>query len=175
MVLGLRPDTTWENFGTLQWELVLCLLLAWIIVCACLIKGVHSSGKVVYFTALFPYVVLVILLGRALTLPGPGAANGLYFYLSPKWETLKSILLWSDATTQVFYSLGPSFGVHIVLASYNKFTNDTHKDAVIIALSNALTSVFAGFVVFSIIGFMAHNKGVPVADVVASGPGKDDF
>ncbi len=172
MVLGLELDTTWENFGTLKWELVLCLLLAWIIVCLCLIRGVHSSGKVVYFTALFPYVVLAILLGRALTLPGPGAVNGLHFYLYPKWETLKSILVWSDATTQVFYSLGPSFGGHIMLASYNRFTNNTHRDSVLIALSNALTSVFAGFVVFSIIGFMAHDQGVPVADVVTSGPGE---
>ncbi len=172
VVLGLQLDTTWENFGSLQWELVLCLLLAWIIVCVCLIKGIDSSGKVVYFTALFPYVVLAILLVRALTLPGPGAMNGLHFYLYPKWELLSSVIVWSDATTQVFYSLGPSFGVHIMLSSYNRFDNNAHRDAVIIALSNAITSVFAGFVVFAIIGFMAHDQGVPVKDVVASGPGR---
>ena len=56
VVLGYQEDTTWENYGSLRWELVLCLLLAWIIVGLSLIKGVKSSGKVVYFTALFPYL-----------------------------------------------------------------------------------------------------------------------
>ena len=54
----------WDNFGTIRWELVLCLGLSWALVCACVIKGVKSTGKVVYFTAIFPYVVLVILLVR---------------------------------------------------------------------------------------------------------------
>ena len=40
----------WTNFGGLRWQMVLCLLGAWIIVCLCLIKGVQTSGKVVYFT-----------------------------------------------------------------------------------------------------------------------------
>ena len=54
----------WGNLGGLQWELVGCLLAAWTMVCLTLIKGVKSSGKVVYFTAVFPYVVLGILLFR---------------------------------------------------------------------------------------------------------------
>lgn len=59
-----------ENMGPIQWKLALCLLAAWIIIFLCLIKGIKSSGKVVYFTALFPYVVLIILLIKACTLPG---------------------------------------------------------------------------------------------------------
>ncbi len=168
-MLGLEEDTTWTNYGGLRWELVVSLLGAWIIVCLCLIKGVQSSGKVVYFTALFPYVVLVILLIRGATLPG--AAEGIDFYINPKWETLGSILVWSDAATQIFYSLGPSFGGLITLASYNKFNNNCHRDAILIALANCSTSVFAGFVIFSIIGFMAHEQGTAVEDVIQSGPG----
>lgn len=40
-----------------------------------------SCCQVVYFTATFPYVMLVVLLARGLTLPG--AMDGLAFYLYP--------------------------------------------------------------------------------------------
>ena len=169
VMLGIEEDTTWENYGGLRWQLVLCLLGAWIIVCACLIKGVQSTGKVVYFTALFPYLVLTILLILGATLEG--AADGIKFFLQPNLETLKDIRVWSDAATQIFYSLGPAFGGLITLSSYNRFNNNCHRDAVLIALANCSTSVFAGFVIFSIIGFMANELGQEVGDVIASGPG----
>lgn len=62
-VLGIR-GATWENFGGIRWELFGCLTLAWIICYLCLIKGVQTVGKIVYFTALFPYVVLIALFAR---------------------------------------------------------------------------------------------------------------
>lgn len=43
-----------------------------------------SSGKVAYFTALFPYVVLITLLIRGCTLPGAGV--GLLFFIKPEWK-----------------------------------------------------------------------------------------
>eukprot|EP00090_Calanus_glacialis_P001873 TRINITY_DN11395_c0_g1_i1.p1 TRINITY_DN11395_c0_g1~~TRINITY_DN11395_c0_g1_i1.p1 ORF type:complete len:652 (+),score=141.75 TRINITY_DN11395_c0_g1_i1:118-2073(+) len=171
-MLGLEPDSSWSNMGGLKWELVLCLAAAWTIVCLCLIKGVQSSGKVVYFTALFPYLVLVILLIRGLTLDG--AYDGIVFYVVPtaeKMANLGKIGVWSAAATQIFYSLGPSFGGLITLSSYNKFTNNCHRDAILIAFANCGTSIFAGFVIFSIIGFMAKQADLPVDEVIKGGPG----
>ena len=43
------------------------------------------------------------------------------------------------------------------------------RDGVTISLINCATSVFAGFVIFSVVGFMAHDSGLPVDKVADSG------
>ena len=42
-------------------------------------RGLHQSGYVIWFTALFPYVVMITLLVKALTLDG--AIDGLQAYV----------------------------------------------------------------------------------------------
>uniref|UniRef100_A0A1I8J7H8 Transporter n=1 Tax=Macrostomum lignano TaxID=282301 RepID=A0A1I8J7H8_9PLAT len=158
-----------DPIGPPQWHVTLCLLLAWIIIYACLLKGVKTSGKVVYFTATFPYLVLVILLIRGATLEG--AKEGIIFYLKPDFSLLLTSEIWSAAAVQIFYSLGVAFGCLTTMSSYNKFRNNCYKDALIVAGINSGTSIFAGFAIFSVIGFMAHKTGLPVAEVTKSGPG----
>lgn len=75
-----------DGIGLPEWRLSLCLLLSWIIIFLTLVKGVKSSGKVAYFTAIFPYVVLFILLIRGVTLPG--AWTGILFFITPQWSKI---------------------------------------------------------------------------------------
>ena len=59
----------WE-LGDPSWWMLLCLGVTWLVNFLCLFKGIKTSGKVVYFTATFPYVIIIILLVRAATLEG---------------------------------------------------------------------------------------------------------
>ncbi|XP_033126449.1 sodium- and chloride-dependent glycine transporter 1-like [Anneissia japonica] len=158
-----------EELGSVRWDLCLCLLLAWIVVFLCIAKGVKSSGKVVYFTATFPYIVLLILFFRGITLPG--AFDGILYFVKPNFTLLKDPKVWKDAASQIFYSLGVAWGSLHTLSSYNKFHNNCHRDALIVAFTNCGTSIFAGFVIFSVIGFMAHDAGLDISKVASNGPG----
>ncbi|XP_018349316.1 PREDICTED: sodium- and chloride-dependent betaine transporter-like [Trachymyrmex septentrionalis] len=167
-VLGLR-GATWENFGGIRWELFGCLTLAWVVCFLCLVRGIQTIGKVVYFTALFPYVILTILLVRGVTLDG--ADNGMLWYIYPDFSKLEGANVWADAASQIFYSLGIGCGSLVTLASYSNFSNNCHRDAIFVTCTNLFTSVFAGLVIFSILGFLAQKMGMPIDKVVQSAEG----
>ncbi|CAI5688208.1 unnamed protein product [Oreochromis niloticus] len=164
--VALQRSSGLDETGPVVWHLALCLLLSSILVTAALIRGIKSSGKVVYFTATFPYVVIVILLIRGVTLEG--AKDGIEFYIGSQSNLTKltEVQVWKDAATQTFYSLSIGWGGLMALASYNNFHNNVFKDSFVVTLTNAGTSVLAGFAIFSILGHMAHIYKTPVSKVV---------
>ncbi|XP_058483268.1 sodium- and chloride-dependent GABA transporter ine [Solea solea] len=158
-----------EETGTIRWELFLILVLAWILIYLCIFKGVKSTGKVVYFTALFPYVILIALLINNVQLPG--ALDGITFFIVPKWEKLLLVEVWVNAAAQIFNSIGIGFGSLFAMSSYNAFNNNVLKDTLTICIINSLTSILAGFVIFSAFGYMSYLQGIPVSDLAVDGPG----
>ncbi|XP_030070509.1 sodium- and chloride-dependent GABA transporter 2 [Microcaecilia unicolor] len=158
-----------EHIGSLQWKLALCLLLAWVICYFCIWKGVKSTGKVVYVTATFPYLMLFVLLIRGVSLPG--ALQGIQFYLYPDLNRLADPQVWMDAGTQIFFSYAICLGCLTALGSYNKYNNNCYRDSIALCLLNSGTSFVAGFAIFSILGFMAQEQGVNISEVAESGPG----
>jgi len=155
--------------GSMNWGLLLALAIAWIVVFICLFKGVKWSGKVVYFTATFPYVVLVVLL--IVGVQQDGSWEGIKFYITPNITKLGEMRVWSDAAVQIFYSLGAAWGVLLNYSSLNKFNNNVYRDAMFVSTINCATSVLAGFVVFSVLGSLAHQTGREVSEVVDQGAG----
>lgn len=145
------------------------LVVVWIAIYYSIYHGVKTVGKVVYFTVILPWIILIVLLIRGVTLPG--AINGLSYYLTPDFAALKDPEVWINAYSQIFFTLSVGFGVMITYSSYLPKKADIINNSFIIGLSNCFTSFLAGIAVFSSLGFLAHETGKEVADVISSGPG----
>nr|XP_056719338.1 sodium-dependent neutral amino acid transporter B(0)AT2-like [Euleptes europaea] len=143
-----------EESGGFNPALVGCLFAAWAMVCLAMIKGIKSSGKVLYFSSLFPYVVLFCFLVRALMLEG--AMDGISIMFTPKLSIWGDMQVWRQAATQVFFALGLGFGTIIAYSSYNARDNNCHIDGLLVSMVNFLTSVLATLVVFAVLGFRAN-------------------
>ncbi|XP_075251241.1 sodium-dependent neutral amino acid transporter B(0)AT3-like isoform X1 [Convolutriloba macropyga] len=137
-----------------EWRVGLALVITWTIVLLATVKGIKSSGKVIYFTALFPYVVLTIFLVRALLLPN--MEDGLMHLFKPDLSHLWNARVWLDAATQIFFSLSLAFGGLIAMSSYMPENNNCYKDAIVVSVINCFTSLYAAVVIFAVIGFKAN-------------------
>ncbi|XP_040568895.1 sodium-dependent neutral amino acid transporter B(0)AT3 [Lepeophtheirus salmonis] len=142
-----------EDQSSINWKITACLLSSWILVYLCIIKGITESPIIIYITAIYPYVVLVIFFFRAVTLEG--MEHGIIHLFKPKWHKLADPTVWLEAGTQIFFSLGLAFGGLIAYASYNPVNNNCTRDALIVAFTNCCTSMFAGIVIFAIMGYKA--------------------
>ncbi|VDM63614.1 unnamed protein product [Angiostrongylus costaricensis] len=164
-------------------HITISLIVAWVLIYLCVMKGIKSSGKVMYATATFPYLVTTIFLIRSVTLEG--AMRGLWHMINPdtflivaflfssillvsakddfefhlyfQLHKLYSPTVWLEAATQIFYSMGLGFGGLIAFGSYNPVKNDCKRDAKWLALCNVVTSLYTALVIFCVLGYMAHN------------------
>lgn len=167
----LKEYNSIENgIGIPSWELTVCLFVSWLCIFGVLYRGVKSTGKAVYFLAIFPYVVMLALLIRAVTLEG--AADGILFFVTPKWDMLWNPNVWYAAITQCFFSLSVCFGPILTYSSYNTFGHRINRDVMIVTTLDTFTSLIAGCTIFGILGNLAHEMGVSdISKVVRGGTG----
>lgn len=159
-----------DGIGTPNWKLVLCLLGSWVTICLVLSKGLKSSGRASYFLAIFPYVILIALLVRAVTLEN--ALQGILFFIKPEWSKLLEPKVWYAAVTQCFFSLSVCFGAIITYSSHNAFRHNIYRDVIIITTLDTITSMIAGCTIFGILGNLAYEMGTDdIKSVVRAGTG----
>jgi len=161
-------STPWD-MGDFKWPLFIGFTLAWIWIVASVWRGTKTVSKVVYFTVLIPWGLLLLFVIRGLTLSGAG--TGLEFYLTPVWSKLMNAKIWLAAISQVFFSLSVGFAIMIAYGSFLPKKTNIAANAMIIGIADALTAFFGGLAVFSALGHHATSLGVPVSQVVSSGPG----
>ncbi|MBW8042423.1 MAG: hypothetical protein FVQ85_20840 [Planctomycetes bacterium] len=168
--LGHQEGTA---LGSIRWNIVWPLIIAWVLMYFCIFKGVRLVGKIVWLTVPLPWLMLLILTVRGLTLEG--SMQGLAYYLDPVWSELAKPVTWRYAVGQVFFSLSLAYGIMITYASFLHRKSDLNNNALIISIADFATSFVAGLAVFATLGgmaFVTQQAGNPVRveNVAESGP-----
>ena len=135
------------------------------VTCFIIIKGVESGiEKFNKFGMPALFIILIILLVRALTMPG--AAEGLTYMLVPDWSkvTFSTVL---SALGQAFFSLSLGMGIMITYGSYLKKEENLARNTAIICGMDTLVALIAGFIivpaVFATLGAEGVGKGAGFA------------
>jgi len=158
-----------EVLGGLQWPLVAGLAVTWVALFFIMFKGARVIGKVAVWTVSIPWALLLILLIRGLTLPG--AIDGLNYYLAPDFAAMRNPDLWFGAFSQIAFTLSLGMAGMFAYGSFIAKKADVTNNAFITSFSNCATSFFAGFAVFSTVGFIMQALSIPVEEVSAASVG----
>jgi NSS family neurotransmitter:Na+ symporter len=146
------------------------LIISWIWIVFSVWKGAKTVSKVVYFTVLVPWLLLIVFVVRGITLPG--AMDGLAYYLTPDFSKLLNPGVWLAAYTQIFFSLSVGFGIMIAYSSFLPRKTDLVNNAFIVGFADALTAFVGGLAVFGGLGYHAHILGKSVGELGnIAGPG----
>ena len=150
-------------------HLLLGLLAVWTAIFLSLSRGMKSIATVVTYITPLPFFFLGILAINGLFLEN--AAEGLSFFFLPVFEKLLSFDLWIAAISQVFFTLTLGFGVMFAYGALLKKKTDIIAAVKAVIIGDTLVSFISGIAIFSTLGYMAGQQGVPVSEVVAGGPG----
>ncbi|XP_077518463.1 sodium-dependent dopamine transporter-like isoform X2 [Amblyomma americanum] len=142
-----------RSLGTVSWPLLLCLLGGWIVTYLNVIRGKISFRK----TAIVPAIVLILFMCAIFgtITSDPGFLNGLHYFFSFEWKTLRKPDVWNDAAAQVALSLCTGTSLLQLLGRRGSKYRGLVHDAVIVVLVNIVVSFFSGVVVFSCLGFVS--------------------
>lgn len=159
----------WELKG-LNLSVVIAIFIVWLINWIITYKGIEKGiEKAVKLMMPMLFIITVVIIGWALSLEG--AKEGIKLYITPDFSKIRNIQVWIDAYGQIFFSLSLGFGIMIAYASYLPRETNILKNSLIVGFSNSFYEVFAGFGVFSVLGYMALKQGKAIEEVVTSGIG----
>lgn len=157
-------------FGGLNPSIIISLAVIWIIngfiVYRGIRRGIEIANKILVPVL---FVLMIALVVWSVNLHGAGV--GIKAYLWPDFSRLADPGIWSDAFGQIFLSLSVGMGIIIAYASYLPARSNLKTNAFITCLADSGFSIFAGFAVFSTLGYMSYATGKPLGEVVRSGPG----
>jgi len=168
-IIGTHTLNESQNATRMVWANVGYSLLGWVIIWVCLAFGTKVTGRITFITMGIPVLVVIIFLIKSLTLPG--ASDGIAVYIG-EWDfsvLRKQGEVWSVATTQIFFSIGITFGFMTAFGAHCKRHEPAFLNSCVIASANTMFSLISGFAVFAALGHLAFLEGVNVEDLSYGG------
>lgn len=129
-------------------------------------KGVELVNKICIPLLVVMFTIMVV---QAVRLNG--ASEGLNAFFTPNWEKMADPKVWLAAYGHVFFSMSIGFGIMVTYSSYLKKNANLTGSGLVVGFANSSFEVMAGIGIFSVLGFMAVQSGVPVSEVVSGGIG----
>ncbi|AKL97272.1 Na+-dependent transporter SNF family [Clostridium aceticum] len=105
-------------------------------------KGIEKANNIMMPTL---FLVFIILLIRALTLPG--ASEGIKYLLIPQWSYLLDPITWVMALGQAFFTVSLNGAGMVVYGSYADKNLDIPSSAVNTVFYDALAAILAAFII----------------------------
>jgi len=161
LMLSSSPSQIGDLRTPILFGLMAVWFFSWFIVYFGVEKGLERANKI-FMPLLISLTAVIVIWSLKL----PGASEGIEVYLKPQFERLTDIKVWMDAFSQIFFSLSLGFGVILAYASYLPKKSRIVRDSFAISIFNCMFSVFAGFGVFSVLGYMSHSTAQPISGVV---------
>ena len=118
--------------------------------------------QVIYYTVPLPFAFLIPMVLLAVSIPG--GSDGAVTYFQPNWSLLSHPDVWLSAAGQVLFSLNVASGGSVTLASYNTPNCNPFKATMVVAAANWITSMVAGFAVYSFAGHIAYELHITVSN-----------
>jgi NSS family neurotransmitter:Na+ symporter len=166
----LKLNTNPAEIGEIRTPILVSLIVVWVLNWAIVYRGIQKGIEIankIFMPLLFLLTTVLVLWSLSLE----GAMDGIKAYLTPDFAKLSEPKVWIDAYSQIFFTLSLGFGIMIAYASYLPAKANITRNAFLTAFINSGFSLFAGFAVFAVLGFMAASQGKPIADVVTKSIG----
>ena len=163
-IAGMSGGDTFSAVRANQFGAV-AFTFIFIFICFLIIRGGIKDGIEKFNKIGMPalFVMLVIVIARAVTLPG--ADEGLRFMFAPNFAPLKDDFfgVLSTAGGQMFFSLSLAMGITVTYGSYLSKKESLVKNSLIIIISDTIVAIMAGMAVlpaaFALGGAGAEKKG----------------
>ncbi len=142
---GESPGAFWLEFTGSAWPVVthgVMIGLAVLVVA----RGVRAIEKVGMVLMPSLIVLVLILTGRALMLPG--ASDGLSYLFTVDVSRLADARIWIEALVQNAWDTGAGWGLVLCYAAYLREREDTALNAFLLPAANNCISLLAGIMVF---------------------------